>query len=266
MNKQNINYIREQEQSDSIRESLSRHLFYNRENGLYHAPLEREVTFYEAVCSGNTERVKELFTPLGGEGFGKLCKNPLQNLKYHLVVTIAMITRFCISEGMLPDEGYNLSDIYIQKTDNCRNFEEINRLHFDLTMDYTNRMKKLINTRCCSQKVVKVLDYISEHLHERIYLSKLADMLSCSEPYLSQLFHSETGISLSTYITWKKVEAAAEMLVFSDMTSAEISEYFSFSSQSYFIKQFRRHFNMTPKEYRQQSRRGGSIKRFQKNN
>ncbi len=264
MNKQNDNYIAENEPADSIRESLSKHLFFNRENGLYHAPLEREVSFYEAVCSGNTERVNELYTPLGGEGFGRLSENPLQNLKYHLVVTIAMITRFCISEGMLPDEGYNLSDIYIQKGDVCRSREEISRLHYDLVMDYTNRMKKLKNSQSYSHKVIKALDYISEHLHERIYLSQLAETLSCSEPYLSQLFHNETGISLSAFITRKKVEAAAEMLTFSDMTAAEISEYFGFSSQSYFIKQFRKHFDMTPKEYRKQFKRGGSIRRFQK--
>ena len=48
----------------------------------------------------------------------------------------------------------------------------------------------------------------------------------------------------------KKIEAAANMLQFSDYTSLEISNYLSFSSQSYFIKQFKKYIGITPKEYK----------------
>jgi AraC-like DNA-binding protein len=48
----------------------------------------------------------------------------------------------------------------------------------------------------------------------------------------------------------KKIEAAANMLLFSDYSSLEISNYLNFSSQSYFIKQFKKQMGVTPKEYR----------------
>ena len=111
------------------RKALSDHLFEKRETGFSHAPFEREMAFYESVRSGNLEAVKTLFTPLGGEGFGKLSNDPLQNLKYHLVVSIAMITRFCINGGLTPEEAYSMSDVYIQQTDLCRSAEEINDVH-----------------------------------------------------------------------------------------------------------------------------------------
>ena len=37
-------------------------------------------------------------------------QNPLTNLKYHFVVTTAMLTRYCIDGGLEPEQAYRLSD------------------------------------------------------------------------------------------------------------------------------------------------------------
>lgn len=235
----------------NTKKALSEHFFNQRENGFTHAPFEREMAFYDSVRSGNLEVVKNLFTPLGGEGFGKLSEDPLQNLKFHLVVSIAMITRFCISGGMSPEEAYGMSDVYIRQTDLCSCASEINDVHYRMTVEFTKRMRQIVNGQVYSKTVTLALDYISDHLHEKILSSDIAAHLGCSVPYISRLFHSETGVNLNSYIAEKKVEAAANMLQYSDYTAAEISCYLSFSSQSYFIKIFKKYIGISPKEYRQ---------------
>ncbi len=235
----------------NTRKALADHLFIKREIGFSHAPFEREIAFYESVCSGSLETVKTLFTPLGGEGFGKLCENPLQNLKYHLVVSIAMITRFCINSGMSPEEAYSMSDIFIQETDACRSEEEIHDLHYNMTVEFTKRMRQIQSGTKYSRTTLQLLDYISDHLHERIFVEEIAAAVGKSVPYISRLFAKEMGTTLSDYITQKKIETAASMLQFSDYTALEISSFLSFSSQSYFIKQFKKYIGITPKEYRE---------------
>ena len=47
----------------------------------------------------------------------------------------------------------------------------------------------------------------------------------------------------------RKIETAKNMLVHSEFTSAEISDYLAFSSQSYFIRAFKKLTGMTPLEY-----------------
>ncbi len=232
------------------KKAMSELLFANRESGFRHAPFEREMAFYESVCTGNLEAVKNVFVPLNGEGFGVLCDNPLQNLKYHLVITIAMITRFCINEGMSPEDSYTLSDIYIRRTDKCSCLEDIQKVHYQVIIDFTKRMREIKIQKKYSQKVVKAIDYISDRLHEKILVSQIADELNCSVQYISRIFSEEVGVSINTYIIQKKLEAAANMLQFSDYTATEISEYYHFSSQSYFIKQFKKYIGITPKEYR----------------
>ena len=101
----------------SINRELNYREFFQRENGLLHSPYEKELEFYAAVSSGNIERVKELYTPLAVEGYGKLSKDKIRNIKYHLVITIALIARFCIEAGMPTETAYTISDIYINRLD-----------------------------------------------------------------------------------------------------------------------------------------------------
>ena len=106
-----------------IKEDLTRTEFYNRENTQNHLPYDREIAFYQSIKNGDMEEMKRLFEPLGGAGYGKLSGNNLRNHKYHLIITVAFITRYCI-EGVLEMEiAYNLSDLYIRKIDTCTSLD-----------------------------------------------------------------------------------------------------------------------------------------------
>ena len=133
-----------------------------------------------------------------------------------------------------------------------RQKKEIRKIHQEMLEGYTRRMQRVRNSKVYSKQIVKSIEYISEHLHNRIMLSDMAEYLQISEAYLSRLFKEETGISFSDYVNQQKVEAAANLLRYSDYTDSEISSLFSFSSQSYFIKVFRKHTGMTPKAYKKQ--------------
>jgi AraC-like DNA-binding protein len=67
------------------------------------------------------------------------------------------------------------------------------------------------------------------------------------------LFHRETGLTFSDYVMRQRIETAGNMLRYSDYSSTEISEILAFSSQSYFIRCFRKVYGMTPSEYRRKS-------------
>jgi YesN/AraC family two-component response regulator len=214
-----------------------------------HAPFDREMEVYESICSGNLEMVKLLAKPLCSKGFGILSPNPIRNIKYHMIVSVAMITRFCINGGMPQEEAYTLSDFYIIKTDECATENEVHELHAQMLADFTKKMHNVKVRNIYSKQIVKAVDYINSHVHERIMIQEISDCLSLSVPYLSRLFKSEVGLNISEYITIKKVEAASGMLKYSEHTLLEISCSLSFSSQSYFIKVFKKYTGMTPKEY-----------------
>ena len=227
-------------------------LFQQREEGFERASFDREIAFYESIGTGNMEMMRFFASPLFSEGCGVLSKDAIRNLKYHLVVSAALIARFCIRYGMTPEMAYQMSDLYIMKADEAQTEAEIRKIHQEMLEGYTRRMQRVRNSKVYSKQIVKSIEYISEHLHNRIMLSDMAEYLNISEAYLSRLFKEETGVSFSDYVNQQKVEAAASLLRYSDYTDSEISSLFCFSSQSYFIKVFRKHTGMTPKAYKKQ--------------
>lgn len=228
--------------------------FINHEYLDEHRPLERELSFYEAVVLGDTPVVKKNLQEKdfsNPEGMGVLSDNPIQNLRYHFVVTTAMITRYCVHGGMEQDKAYSLSDFYIQKMDHCKSIEEISKLHDVMCLDFCQKMDALRKTKVLSKPIVLCIDYIYTHLHYRITVEELAEVTTLSPNYLSSLFKKEMGVSLNNYIRNIKIEKSCNLLKFSDYTLSEIANYLAFSSESHFIQSFQKKMGITPNKFRQ---------------
>ena len=235
----------------NVSKKLSHIEFINREYNISHLSYEREMAFFQSIKEGNPEEAKRLFKPFNCDDMGKLSEDGLRNLKYHLIITVAFITRYSIEGGMEMEAAYNLSDIYIRSIDKCRTEEEINLLHREVVDDYAQRMNIIRKQNRYPKAITMCLDYIYDNLHRKITLEMLAEKVSLSPAYLSKLFHKETGMTVSGYIIKKRIEAAENMLKFSEYSCLEISEYLCFSSESHFIQVFKKHTGYTPKNYRE---------------
>ncbi len=218
-----------------------------------HRPLEVEYGFYNAVSSGDMEYVRKNIEEgdfINPEGMGILSHNSLTNLKYHFVITVAMVTRHCVDAGMELEQAYRLSDFYILKMDALQTKESIANLHDSMVLDFTGKMLLLKKNAVISKPITQCIEYIYNHIHDRITVDDLADYTKLSQSYLSRLFKKELGISVSDYIREKKIEKAQNLLRYSDFSLVEISNYLSFSSQSHFIQSFEKLVGLTPKKYR----------------
>ena len=91
-------------------------LFYQeyvrRENEVLRAPYDPELEFYAFIQAGDVKQTRELCKQslINKEGLGILSKNYVQNIKYHFVITTALVARFCIQGGMEVSEAYSISD------------------------------------------------------------------------------------------------------------------------------------------------------------
>ena len=218
-----------------------------------HRPMEVEYSFYNAVSSGDMDYVRENIKEgdfKNPEGMGILSRNALTNLKYHFVVTVAMITRHCVEAGMELEQAYRLSDFYILKMDSMTTTEDISALHDNMVLDFTGKMLLIKKQSIISKSITMCIEYVYNHIHDRITIEDLAAYTDLSPSYLSRLFKKELGISVSDYIREKKIDKAQNLLKYSDFTPVEIANYLSFSSQSHFIQTFEKLVGMTPKKYR----------------
>lgn len=215
--------------------------------------MEEEFSFYTAVKNGDMEFVRKNLNSgdfANPDGMGVLSKNPLTNIKYHFVVTVAIVTRQCVEGGLELEQAYRLSDFYILKMDSCQTVKAIVDLHKDMILDFTGKMLVLQKNAIISKPIVQCTDYIYNHINERITINELAGYTELSPSYLSRLFKQNLGISVSDYIREKKIEKAENLLKYSDISLIEIANYLAFSSQSHFIQTFEKYVGLTPKKYR----------------
>ncbi|WP_024866627.1 helix-turn-helix domain-containing protein [Butyrivibrio sp. FCS014] len=227
--------------------------FLSPESDMIHRPQTDELLFYRQVASGDVEAITENCRQhrfLDKEGVGTLSKDPVLNLKYHFVVTAALVSRICTENGMEMEQSFRLSDYYIGKLDFASNEEEIEKWHNKMVLDYTRRMQLLKQSSSLSRPVSECMNYIYAHIKDRVTIDDLAAVTGNSPSYISRLFKSEVGVPVSDYIRKVKLDKAKNLLRFSDFTLVEIAQYLSFSSQSHFIKLFKEETKMTPKKYR----------------
>lgn len=238
-----------------IQQALTRMEFDQRENLISHLPYEQEIRFYRAIQRGDSEAAAALFTPLCQEGFGVLSRDPMRNLTYHLIITVAFVTRYCIEGGMDAETAYNLSDLYIQRIDAARTPEDIHALHREVVFSFTEGMKALAARPPFSRPVMRCARYIHTHLHQRITTEELCADCGLSRTYLSRLFREEVGVTITQYIQEKKLAEAKRLLENTGLSVSAVANTLAFSSESHFISAFRRQTGWTPKEYRRRTSR-----------
>jgi len=228
--------------------------FRQREITRSHRALESEFSFYEAVRNGDIEFVRRNCDNndfAKSAGMGILSESALQNMRYHFIITAALVSRFCVEGGMVLEQAYGLSDFYITRMDKLMTEDDIVQLHHAMVLDFTERMKGLRQLPEISKPIKTAIDHIYLHLHERITLDALAENAGISSGYLSKLFRKEMQVSISDYITDLRIDEAQKLLKYSDMPIVEIANYLAFASQSYFVHVFHRRVGITPRKFRE---------------
>lgn len=232
---------------------LNYRLYVQKMNGFTRSSFSREMSRYISIQQGDVENVRKTFEKVRknfNEGKGTLSDDPVRNIRYHMIVSVAVIARVCVEGGMSHDEAYTLGDIYIRRADICNDYEGILDIFAEMRIDYAQRMHDLKKSNVISLHIRKCIDYIYDHLHEDLSVKTLAEVTGLNQSYLSKLFAKETGTTVKHFVTKAKIDTAENLLKYSEYTGSEISFGLGFSSQSAFISVFRKETGMTPKQFR----------------
>jgi len=111
-----------------------------------------------------------------------------------------------------------------------------------------------------SNSFVEKLKSITEENigNEDFNLDIAASMLYISPNYLRQMFKKVTGETFIEYLTNQRMKKAAELLRDNSLKISDITEQVGYSSQSYFTKCFKKYYNVTPTEYRENIMNGSA--------
>lgn len=100
--------------------------------------------------------------------------------------------------------------------------------------------------------VRKALEFIRAEYMNKIGIAEIAKHCGYSEFYLMKLFKQYTGESCVDYVNNYRLTVAGRQLRDTDDDIAAIAYAVGFNNVSYFNRQFRRQYGMTPREFRKQ--------------
>lgn len=97
-----------------------------------------------------------------------------------------------------------------------------------------------------------VLKYVENNYADKISIADIADVAGFSESHFMRYFKETMGTSFVDYLR-TTATMAARLLQSSDSSVLSISGEVGFESLSYFNRAFKKHYGMTPLQYRKGS-------------
>jgi AraC-like DNA-binding protein len=119
-----------------------------------------------------------------------------------------------------------------------------------------NRCRNLTSTkdnRKTLDKMKLVLKYIENNYMEKITIADIAATIDYSESHFMRYFKKTMGISFVGYLKDYRLTMASRLLTSSDSSILTIATEVGFDNLSYFNRSFKQKYNMTPRQFRQET-------------
>ena len=182
-----------------------------------------------------------------------LAPNRLRAMKNSLICFIAVISRAAISYGVDPEKSFSISDYYINEVEQQNSAIALQTTLSNIVAEYQHQVAQA-QKKACSLPVFRALEYIKQHIYGPCNVADMAQSAGYNPQYLATIFKSEVGHTPITYIRLSKMQEAKELLLNKQYSVAEIAQSLGFCNTSYFIREFKRVYNITPAQLRKNSK------------
>lgn len=208
-----------------------------------------EGSFMKAVSQGLTQTAITIYSRSRFSNLQKRLRDPVRDLKNYCIVLNTLLRKAVETGGVHPLHIDRLSSDFAKKIELVVSTDEGYSLQNEMIRKYCLLVKNH-SLNGYSLLVQKVLTRVDTNLTADLSLKAHAELLNINPSYLSGLFKKEVGMTLTNYVTQKRIEQAVFLLNTTQMQIQTIASYCGISDVNYFTKTFKKLIGKTPKEYR----------------
>ncbi|MBQ8858441.1 MAG: helix-turn-helix domain-containing protein [Clostridia bacterium] len=206
-----------------------------------------------AVATGQMQKLTPLLSAFSSMAFESRTSDALRNMKNYAIITNTLLRKAAESGGVHPLYLDSVSSAFAVRIEQIQVLSEVSPLMGEMFNSYCRLVRKNAY-KDASPIVKKTILTIDFDLSANLTLSSLAALHKVSAGYLSTAFKRETGKSLTTYITEKRMKHAAYLLSTTSLQIQTVALHCGFVDLQYFSKTFKRYMGKTPKQYRETAR------------
>lgn len=226
----------------------------NINEGRLHQNYQKELELFKAVREGNLNNLEEIFNYFVNNSnfYAKLSDNEFRHVKNMLICNICLASRAAIEGGLSKEISFSLSDHYICEVENLPQGLKIERIFEFLGFAFKSFTKQVAHNKkgTTSGYVARCQQIIYLNIYGKLTVDSIAKELGISKNYLTNLFKTELGYTIKEYILQQKIIEAQYLILHSKYSFQDIWSLLNFSSQSHFIKTFKKYLGITPKQYK----------------
>ena len=185
--------------------------------------------------------------------------NPLLNLRDMPSISAMMQQPIYLHDD--PETAKQVSDLLMQAVDcyfrkepmwNTQCYSYLLQMYALLGQKYMEGTpQRVVSQRNIDPAIMNsAITYINEHYMNDISLEDVAVFAGFSKCYFSRTFKQFSGVSFLEYLTRKRLNVAADLLVRTNQPIHEVAKKSGFGSTATFNRVFRDHKNCTPSQYR----------------
>ncbi|MBE5811672.1 MAG: helix-turn-helix domain-containing protein [Clostridiales bacterium] len=203
----------------------------------------------EIVSKGLTNQAETLLSSISQLNFQPRIPDPLRNQKNYCIICNTLLRKATQQGGVHPFHIDKMSSQFARAIENASTLEKCSALIGEMVTAYC-RLVHAQTREQYSPAIQKLMSYIDANLSGDLSLVTLAHLIKVSPSYLSNLFHRETGHTLAEHIAQSRMQAALQLLKTTSLQIQTVAQLCGFNDPNYFGKQFKRHYGITPQQYR----------------
>ncbi len=212
-----------------------------------------EKLLMEAVSKGKLHLLTAGAT-VYNQGAQPRLTDSLRDRKNYLVILKTLLRKAAEYGGVHPLHIHRLSSRYAGEIENLRTIKQSLRLQEDMIRSYCLLVKNHSLSRY-SYYVGQVITLVQYDLSADLSLKAIAERLNVNASYLSDLFHREYGCTLTEFINRERIGHGLHLLQTTDAPVSQIAAECGIQNTNYFFRLFRQQTGLTPKQYRENTRK-----------
>lgn len=204
----------------------------------------------EALQLGDESAFYSILDQISNYQQGQYASSSLKTIEYAAIMLISSFTRAVVDSGVPARDAYALSDMLCSRASRSTSLQQFELLIQDIYSQYFSLVKKKKAYENMSPYIPKCTSFILRNLNQPLNPEIIADSLGISKDYLLHIFPQYLDCTVMNYVYKSRIDAACNMLKFSDYPIGRIAAYFQFKTQSHFSVMFKKYKGISPAEYR----------------
>lgn len=206
---------------------------------------EHEKAVTEAVAQGNRKACREAIEQV----FDRMIRQNADRSSCQVVcIELMNMLHHALEAIPLGEEMRDRAEQYKRRVLGEEYMDEAARLILSAYDELFDFMAEHQELRGCNPNTLRAVTYIRENYEGDISLAAVAQALHVNKSYLSRIFSSDCGTSLTEYAAMYRIEKAKQLLE-AGVSIKDTARQVGIENTPYFFRMFKRYTGRTPQSY-----------------